>query len=78
MKEFFDKAAIQNHPLRFLLDFLDQEKAFEQSNNYDEMRFVGYVLEIGYEIGDCEDRAAHSHNRHHELSRGVSKKLCSS
>lgn len=49
MKDFFDKAAIQNHPLRFLLDFLDQEKAFEQSKNYDEMRFVGYVLEIGYD-----------------------------
>jgi hypothetical protein len=49
MKAFFDKAAMQNHPLRFLLDFLDQERALEQSKKYDEMRFVGYVLEIGYD-----------------------------
>jgi DNA helicase HerA-like ATPase len=49
MKAFFDKAAMQSHPLRFLLDFLDQERALEQSKKYDEMRFVGYVLEIGYD-----------------------------
>jgi|GEM_PF-5234167 hypothetical protein len=24
----------------------------------------------GYVVGDCENRAAHSHNRHHELSLG--------
>jgi len=26
------------------------------------------ALRDSYEIGDCENRAAHSHNRHHELS----------
>ncbi|MGP8049598.1 MAG: ATP-binding protein [Desulfobaccales bacterium] len=49
MKAFFDKAAMQNHPLRFLLDFLEQEKAFEQANKYDDMKFVGYALDIGYD-----------------------------
>lgn len=49
MKEFFEKAAMQNHPLRVLQTFLDQEKANEQAKKYDDMRFVGYVLEIGYD-----------------------------
>lgn len=49
MKAFFDKAAKQDHPLRILEQFLEQEKAYEQARKYDEMRFVGYVLEIGYE-----------------------------
>lgn len=49
MREFFEKAAMQNHPLRGLQKFLDQEKAYEQAKQYDKMRFVGYVLEIGYD-----------------------------
>jgi len=49
MKEFFEKAAMQNHPLRVLLEFLEHEKALERAKKYDEMRFVGYVLEIGYD-----------------------------
>ncbi|HQK83943.1 MAG TPA: DUF87 domain-containing protein [Atribacter sp.] len=49
MKEFFEKAAMQNHPLRVLQKFLEQEKANEQAKRYDDMRFVGYVLEIGYD-----------------------------
>jgi len=49
MKEFFEKAAMQNHPLRVLETFLGQEKANEDAKKYDEMRFVGYVLEIGYD-----------------------------
>lgn len=49
MKEFFEKAAMQSHPLRVLQTFLEQEKANEQAKKYDDMRFVGYVLEIGYD-----------------------------
>ncbi|MEG8946953.1 ATP-binding protein [Rosettibacter firmus] len=49
MKEFFEQAAMLNHPLRILQRFLDQEKANEQAKQYDKMRFVGYVLEIGYD-----------------------------
>ncbi len=49
MKAFFEKAAMQNHPLRVLETFLKQEKANEQAKKYDDMRFVGYVLEIGYD-----------------------------
>lgn len=49
MKQFFNKAALQNHPLRVLEDFLKHEVANEQAKKYDDMRFVGYVLEIGYD-----------------------------
>jgi hypothetical protein len=40
---------MQNHPLRALETFLEQEEANERAKQYDTMRFVGYVLEIGYD-----------------------------
>lgn len=49
MKDFFDKAAMQNHPLRVLQIFLDRENAYKQAKEYEKMRFVGYVLDVGYE-----------------------------
>ena len=49
MKGFLDKAALQEHPLRALADFLDQERNNETAKRYDDLRFVGYVLEISYE-----------------------------
>jgi DNA helicase HerA-like ATPase len=49
MKTFFETAAMQNHPLRALRNFLEQEAANEQAKKYGDMRFVGYVLEIGYD-----------------------------
>ena len=49
MKQFFEQASMQNHPLRALQTFLEKEKANESSKNYQEMRFVGYVLDIGYD-----------------------------
>ena len=49
MKEFFAKATMQDHPLRSLENFLAQEIANEKAKKYSEMRFVGYVLEIGYD-----------------------------
>ncbi|HXF62501.1 MAG TPA: DUF87 domain-containing protein [Caldilineaceae bacterium] len=49
MKDFFAKAAMQNHPLRVLQTFLDQEASNETAKKYDELRFVGYVLDIGYD-----------------------------
>lgn len=48
MKDFFNGAALQHHPLRVLKDFLDREQANEIAKKYDEMRFVGYVLDINY------------------------------
>src|SRR5260370_37223337 len=49
MRTFLDRAVMQHHPLRVLETFLQQEQANEQAQRYDEMRFVGYVLDIGYE-----------------------------
>ena len=49
MKTFFDKAALQNHPLRALEDFIVSEDANEKAKNYSQLRFVGYVLDIGYD-----------------------------
>lgn len=49
MKQFLDQAANQNHPLRILSDFLATEDSIEKAKKYDQSRFVGYVLEIGYD-----------------------------
>jgi len=49
MKRFFESAALQNHPLRVLLEFMEREEANEKAKKYEDMRFVGYVLEIGYD-----------------------------
>ena len=49
MKTFLEEAATQHHPLRILREFLKQEAANKQAQKYDALRFVGYVLEIGYD-----------------------------
>jgi len=49
MKEFLKEAEYQDSPLRALTEFLETEASMEAAKKYEEMRFVGYVLEIGYE-----------------------------
>lgn len=49
MQNFFAKASLQDHPLLALEKFLEQEEAFETAKQYDKLRFVGYVLDIGYD-----------------------------
>lgn len=49
MKQFFEQASMQNHPLRALQNFMERENSNESAKNYAEMRFVGYALDIGYE-----------------------------
>lgn len=49
MKDFFDNAQYQDNPLRILTDFLQKESKLESSQQYDQMRFVGYVLDIGFD-----------------------------
>ena len=46
---FFSKLEYQETPLAALTDFLGAEGRFEQAHQTDKMRFVGYVLEIGYD-----------------------------
>lgn len=50
MKDFFNQAALQNHPLRALREFLEREEAKETAKKYNDWRFVGYVFEIGYDM----------------------------
>lgn len=49
MKDFFSAAEYQDSPLRALTDFLDEEARNEMAGKYEEMRFVGYVLELGFD-----------------------------
>ena len=49
MQSFFQKAAQQHHPLRTLEEFLNAEEAHRTAKKYDELRFVGYVLDIGFD-----------------------------
>lgn len=49
MKEFFEKAKYQDSPLRALTDFLKAEESNKTAKKYNEMRFVGHVLEIGFD-----------------------------
>lgn len=46
---FFTAAEYQNSPLRALTDFLQQEEQAEAAGKYESMRFVGYVLDIGFD-----------------------------
>lgn len=44
-----NKAEYQDSPLRALLDFLSEEDKNETAGNYSAMRFVGYVLDLGFD-----------------------------
>ena len=47
--DFFSDAEHQDSPLRALTDFLEEEARNEKAAKYDDMRFVGYVLELGFD-----------------------------
>src|SRR5690606_29246656 len=42
-------AATQGNPIEALRTFLDHEASVESARQVDKMRFVGYVLELGYD-----------------------------
>lgn len=47
--DFFKDAEFQDNPLRVLMEFVKTEEANEAANLYERLRFVGYVLEIGFD-----------------------------
>lgn len=49
LKSLTQKASYQGNPLQALTDFLEVEDSNEKAKMYDKLRFVGYVLELGYE-----------------------------
>jgi hypothetical protein len=48
MEQFFSEAEHQDGPLRCLTNFLKNEQQLETAKKYEDMRFVGYVLDIGF------------------------------
>ncbi|MBB3230124.1 ATP-binding protein [Halomonas stenophila] len=49
VKDFFSDAEHQDSPLREITDFLEEEYCNEQAGKYSDMRFVGYVLDLGFD-----------------------------
>lgn len=47
--DFFTDAEYQDNPLKALTDFLESEEKAEKAGNYDKLRFVGYVLDLGFD-----------------------------
>lgn len=49
MRDFFSDSEYLNSPFRVLTDFLEEENKNEKASNYENMRFVGYVLDLGFD-----------------------------
>ena len=49
VNNFFNNAEYQDNPLRALINFLNEESNSETAKKYDDMQFVGYVLDIGFD-----------------------------
>lgn len=50
METFFNEAEHLHSPLRALTDFLAEEARNENAGNHEKMRFVGYVLDLGFDV----------------------------
>jgi len=49
LSSLINTSSTQGNPINALRSFLEKEERFEQSRNIKDMRFVGYVLELGYD-----------------------------
>jgi hypothetical protein len=49
LESLINTSASQGNPIEALRIFLEAEKAYEEGRQTDRMRFVGYVLDLGYE-----------------------------
>src|SRR5690349_2616802 len=49
LHSLMNTATTQGNPIEALAAFLENEEKYEQAKQIDKMRFVGYVLELGYE-----------------------------
>lgn len=47
--DLIEKTVYQNNPIKALTDFLEAESRFETAREVNKMRFVGYVLELGFD-----------------------------
>lgn len=44
-----DNSIYQDNPISVLIEFIDQEKRYKNSREVEKMRFIGYVLELGFD-----------------------------
>lgn len=49
ISDLVNTSSIQDNPINALRSFLEKEERLEKARTVQEMRFVGYVLELGYE-----------------------------
>ena len=49
LTDLLSTSVMQGNPIDALRSFLERERSFENAKQVDRMRFVGYVLELGYE-----------------------------
>lgn len=49
LASMLNTVAVQGNPIEALRVFLDQQESYEQAKQVQKMRFVGYVLDLGYE-----------------------------
>ncbi|WP_079508822.1 ATP-binding protein [Mesobacillus jeotgali] len=49
IEDLIQTSTLSDNPLRVLSDFLDKQKSLEDARIVDQMRFVGYVLELNYD-----------------------------
>lgn len=49
LSELIDTTIYQNNPISALMAFIEQEKRFKTAREIEKMRFVGYVLELGFD-----------------------------
>lgn len=49
MHKFFDQTRYSDNPLLDVLEMVEQDQRFETAQEYNKMRFIGYVLNIDFE-----------------------------
>ena len=49
MQNFMRQVEYQNSPMRILTDFIKTETSLYKADEYEKMRFIGYVLDVGYD-----------------------------
>lgn len=49
LSNLIDKSIYQGNPISALMSFLENERRLKNAREVDKMRFVGYVLELGYD-----------------------------
>lgn len=50
LSDLVNTAATQGNPIDALRTFLEKENKYEKARQIDKIRFVGYVLELGYDV----------------------------